>query len=157
MAATAVGAGILISRLAGLVRVSLFAKYLGQQTVEADAFTAAFRIPNLLQNLFGEGALSGAFIPIHSALRARGEDRAAAQAARTFFALLTFVVSIIVLIGMLAAPWIIPALAPGFTGAKRDLTIRLVRVLFPGPDEPVNHIPQARGRNRFDEMLVDLC
>ena len=132
MAATAVGAGILISRLAGLVRVSLFARYLGQQTLEADAFTAAFRIPNLLQNLFGEGALSGAFIPIHSALRARGEDRAAAQAARTFFALLTLVVSIIVLIGMLAAPWIIPALAPGFTGAKRDLTIRLVRILFPG-------------------------
>jgi putative peptidoglycan lipid II flippase len=132
VAATAVGAGILISRLAGLVRVSLFAKYLGQQTVEADAFTAAFRIPNLLQNLFGEGALSGAFIPIHSALRARGEDRAAAQAARTFFALLTFVVSIIVLIGVLAAPWIIPALAPGFTGAKRELTIRLVRILFPG-------------------------
>lgn len=132
MAATAVGAGILISRLAGLIRVSLFARYLGQQTVEADAFTAAFRIPNLLQNLFGEGALSGAFIPIHSALRARGEDRAAAQAARTFFALLTFVVSTIVLLGILAAPWIIPALAPGFTGAKRELTIRLVRVLFPG-------------------------
>ncbi|HET7698606.1 MAG TPA: murein biosynthesis integral membrane protein MurJ [Vicinamibacterales bacterium] len=132
MAATAVGAGILISRLAGLVRVSLFANYLGQQTIEADAFTAAFRIPNLLQNLFGEGALSGAFIPIHSALRARGEERAAAQAARTFFALLTLVVSTIVLIGILATPWIIPALAPGFTGAKRDLTIRLVRILFPG-------------------------
>ena len=132
MAATAVGAGILISRLAGFVRVSLFARYLGQQTEAADAFNAAFRIPNLLQNLFGEGALSGSFIPIHSALRARGDDRAAAQAARTFFALLTLVITVIVLIGMLAAPWIIPALAPGFTGAKRELTIRLVRILFPG-------------------------
>jgi putative peptidoglycan lipid II flippase len=132
VAATAVGAGILISRLAGLVRVSLFARYLGQQTMEADAFTAAFRIPNLLQNLFGEGALSGAFIPVHSALRARGDDRAAAQAARTFFALLTLVVSTIVLLGMVATPWIIPALAPGFTGAKRELTIQLVRILFPG-------------------------
>ena len=66
MAATAVGAGILISRLAGLVRVALFAKYLGQQTDAADAFNAAFRIPNLLQNLFGEGALSAALIPIHA-------------------------------------------------------------------------------------------
>ena len=132
MAATSVGAGILISRLAGLVRNALFAKYLGQQTDQADAFTAAFRIPNLLQNLFGEGALSGAFIPIHSALRARGEERAAAQAARTFFALLTLVVSIIVLIGMIAAPWIVPVLAPGFSGAKRELTIRLVQILFPG-------------------------
>ena len=132
MAATAVGAGILISRLAGLIRVSLFAKYLGQQTEAADAFTAAFRIPNLLQNLFGEGALSGAFIPVLSALRARGDDRGAAVAARTFFVLLTLVVAVIVLGGVLAAPWIIPVLAPGFTGAKRDLTIRLVRVLFPG-------------------------
>ena len=132
MAATAVGAGILISRLAGLVRTALFAKYLGQQTDEADAFTAAFRIPNLLQNLFGEGALSGSFIPVHSALRARGEERAAAEAARTFFALLTLAVAIIVLAGMLAAPWIVPVLAPGFSGAKRELTIRLVRILFPG-------------------------
>lgn len=132
MAATSVGAGILISRLAGLVRVALFAKYLGQQTVAADAFNAAFRIPNLLQNLFGEGALSGSFIPIHSALRARGDHEGAARAARAFFALLTFVIALIVLAGMAAAPWIIPILAPGFTGDKRDLTIRLVRILFPG-------------------------
>jgi putative peptidoglycan lipid II flippase len=132
VAATAVGAGILISRLAGLIRVSLFAKYLGQQTDAADAFNAAFRIPNLLQNLFGEGALSGSFIPVLSGLRAKGDDRGAAVAARTFFALLTLAVALIVLTGVLAAPWIIPVLAPGFTGAKRELTIRLVRVLFPG-------------------------
>jgi putative peptidoglycan lipid II flippase len=132
VAATSVGAGILISRLAGLVRVALFAKYFGQQTDAADAFNAAFRIPNLLQNLFGEGALSGAFIPIHASLRARGEHEAAARAARTFFALLTFVVALIVLAGMVAAPWIIPVLAQGFTGEKRDLTVRLVRILFPG-------------------------
>jgi putative peptidoglycan lipid II flippase len=132
VAATSVGAGILISRLAGLVRVALFAKYLGQKTDAADAFNAAFRIPNLLQNLFGEGALSGSFIPVHAALRARGEHDAAARTARTFFALLTFVIAVMVLAGMLAAPWIIPLLAPGFTGAKRELTIRLVRILFPG-------------------------
>ncbi len=132
MAATSVGAGILISRLAGLVRVALFAKYLGQRTDAADAFNAAFRIPNLLQNLFGEGALSGSFIPVHAALRARGEHDAAARTARAFFALLTLVIALLVLAGMLAAPWIIPLLAPGFTGAKRELTIRLVRILFPG-------------------------
>ena len=71
MAATSVGAGILISRLAGLVRVRLIANYFGQQADAVDAFNAAFRIPNLLQNLFGEGALSGSFIPVHAALRAR--------------------------------------------------------------------------------------
>jgi putative peptidoglycan lipid II flippase len=114
VAATSVGAGILLSRLAGLLRVALFAKYLGQQTEAADAFNAAFRIPNLLQNLFGEGALSGSFIPIHAGLRARGEHEAAARAARTFFALLTTV------------------LATGFSGEKRELTVRIVRILFPG-------------------------
>ena len=103
MAATSVGAGILISRLAGVVRVSLFAKYFGQQSEAADAFTQAFKIPNLLQNLFGEGALSGSFIPVHAGLRARGEHDAAAQMARTFFALLTLGISILVLLGVLAA------------------------------------------------------
>ena len=70
----------------------------------ADAFNAAFRIPNLLQNLFGEGALSGSFIPVHAALRARGEHDAAAQTARTFFALLALAMSVLVLLGVLGAP-----------------------------------------------------
>ena len=132
MAATSVGAGILISRLAGLARAILFAKYFGQRTEAADAFTQAFRIPNLLQNLFGEGALSGSFIPVHAALRAKGEHEAAAQMARTFFAILTLGISILVLLGVLAAPFMVTVLAPGFSGPKRELTIRLVRVLFPG-------------------------
>ena len=85
MAASSVGAGILISRLAGVVRVALFAKYFGQQSESADAFVQAFKIPNLLQNLFGEGALSGSFIPVHAGLRARGEHDAAARW-RGFFA-----------------------------------------------------------------------
>ncbi len=132
MAATSVGAGILISRLAGLVRVRLIAKYFGQHADAVDAFYAAFRIPNLLQNLFGEGALSGSFIPVHTGLRARGDEEAAAQTARTFFVLLSLVVAVLVLLGMLGAPWITPLLVPGFEGAKRELTVRLVRLLFPG-------------------------
>ena len=132
MAATSVGAGILISRIAGLVRVRLIAKYFGQESEAADAFYAAFRIPNLLQNLFGEGALSGSFIPVHAALRARGEHEAAAQTARTLFALLSLSTAILVLLGVLAAPIMTDLLVPGFTGARRELTIRLVRILFPG-------------------------
>jgi putative peptidoglycan lipid II flippase len=132
VAASSVGAGILISRLAGVVRVALFAKYFGQQSESADAFVQAFKIPNLLQNLFGEGALSGSFIPVHAGLRARGEHDAAAQMARTFFALLTLGISVLVLLGVLAAPLMVTLIAPGFTGPKRDLTIHLVRVLFPG-------------------------
>ena len=132
MAATSVGAGILISRLSGLARQVLFANYFGVRSEAADAFTQAFRIPNLLQNLFGEGALSGSFIPVYTGLRVRAEDETAAQTARTFFVLLSAVVAVLVLVGMLAAPWITPLLVPGFTGHKRELTIRLVRLLFPG-------------------------
>ena len=127
----AVGAGILISRLAGLVRVRIFAHYFGLRDA-ADAFNAAFRIPNLLQNLFGEGALSGSFIPVHAGLRARGEHEAAAQTARTVFALLALAISLLVLLGVVAAPVLVDLIAPGFGGGKRDLTVTLVRVLFPG-------------------------
>ena len=129
---TAVGAGILVSRFAGLLRVRLIAREFGQNSIAVDAFNAAFRIPNLLQNLFGEGALSGSFIPVHSALRARGEHESAAQMARTFFALLTGGISVLVLLGVLAAPLLVELVAPGFTGEKRELAVRLVRILFPG-------------------------
>ena len=129
---TAVGAGILVSRFAGLLRVRLIAREFGQNSIAVDAFNAAFRIPNLLQNLFGEGALSGSFIPVHSALRARGEHESAAQVARTFFALLTGGISVLVLLGVLAAPLLVELVAPGFTGEKRELAVRLVRILFPG-------------------------
>jgi putative peptidoglycan lipid II flippase len=132
VAATSVGAGILISRLAGLIRVHLIAKFFGQEADAVDAFNAAFRIPNLLQNLFGEGALSGSFIPVHAALRARDEHEAAAQTARTFFALLSLTIAVLVLLGVLGAPLVTDLLVPGFSGAKRQLTIRLVRILFPG-------------------------
>jgi putative peptidoglycan lipid II flippase len=129
---TSVGAGILISRLAGLLRVRLIARYFGQNSIAVDAFNAAFRIPNLLQNLFGEGALSGSFIPVHSALRARGDHEAAAHTARVFFALLSLAIAVLVLLGVLAAPFLVKLVAPGFEGAKRVLAVRLVRILFPG-------------------------
>ncbi|HRZ10649.1 MAG TPA: lipid II flippase MurJ, partial [Gemmatimonadales bacterium] len=63
--AAMVAAGILLSRILGLVRQRALAHFLGNSGV-ADAFTAAFRIPNLLQNLFGEGALSASFIPVYA-------------------------------------------------------------------------------------------
>jgi putative peptidoglycan lipid II flippase len=130
--AAAVAAGIFASRIVGLLRVRAFSHFFGLQSEAADAFNAAFRIPNLLQNLFGEGALSGSFIPVYSGLRARQRPEEAAQVARTIFALLALAVSVLSLIGVLAAPWVIQGLAPGFQGQKRELTIQLVRILFPG-------------------------
>ena len=127
-----VAAGILLSRLAGLVRLRVFAHYFGLRTDAADAFNAAFRIPNLLQNLFGEGALSASFIPVYAGLVARGEQRTADRVAGAVGALLALVVAVLVLVGMIAAPLLAAVIAPGFTGEKRVLTVAIVRVLFPG-------------------------
>ena len=127
-----VAAGILLSRLAGLVRLRVFAHYFGLQSDAADAFNAAFRIPNVLQNLFGEGALSASFIPVYAALVSRGERREADRVAGAVGALLALVVAALVLLGLFATPLLIALIAPGFTGDKRTLTIALVRILFPG-------------------------
>src|SRR5438876_1573014 len=127
-----VATGILLSRLTGLVRQRAFSHYFGLRNDAADAFTAALRIPNLLQNLFGEGALSGSFIPVYASLLARGDRREADRVAGAIAALLALLVSVLVLIGVVATPIFIAAIAPGFHGAKRALTIQIVRVLFPG-------------------------
>ena len=126
-----VAAGILLSRLVGLVRNRVFAHYFGTSDA-ADAFNAAFRIPNFLQNLFGEGVLSASLIPVYARLRAEGRSREAAAVATAVAALLGLTVSLLVLVGVLLAPWLIDLIAPGFEGAKRELTVRLVRILFPG-------------------------
>jgi putative peptidoglycan lipid II flippase len=127
-----VAIGILCSRLAGLVRLRVFAYYFGLESDAADAFNAAFRIPNFLQNLFGEGALSASFIPVYAALVSKGERREADRVAGAVASLLALVVAVLVLAGVLATPVLIAAIAPGFSGAKRELTIEIVRVLFPG-------------------------
>jgi putative peptidoglycan lipid II flippase len=127
-----VAAGILLSRLAGLVRLQVFAHYFGLESDAADAFNAAFRSPNFLQNLFGEGALSASFIPVYAALITRGEQKDADRVAGAVGTLLALVVSALVLVGVLATPLLIDAIAPGFKGEKRELTIQLVRILFPG-------------------------
>ena len=73
-----VGAGILLSRLFGLARQKVLAFYFGHG-LEYDAFTAALRIPNLLQHLFGEGALSASFLPVYARLLAEGAEREAGR------------------------------------------------------------------------------
>jgi putative peptidoglycan lipid II flippase len=130
--AALVAAGILASRLAGLVRLRVFAHYFGLQSDAADAFNAAFRIPNVLQNLFGEGALAASFIPVYAGLSARGDRERADRMAGAIGALLAVVVSLLVGLGVLAAPLLVAIIAPGFEGPKRDLTTSLVRILFPG-------------------------
>ncbi len=127
-----VAAGILLSRLTGLVRQRVFSHYFGLRNDVADAFTAAVRIPNFLQNLFGEGALSASFIPVYASLLARGDRREADRVAGAIASLLALIVSILVLLGIVATPIFIAAIAPGFHDEKRALTVQIVRVLFPG-------------------------
>ena len=94
-------------------------------------FRAAFKIPNLLSNLFGEGVLSAAFVTVYAKLRAEERNEEAQQLAAAIFSILAVVASTIVLVGVLVTPLLIDLIAPGFHGADRDLTIRLVRILFP--------------------------
>jgi putative peptidoglycan lipid II flippase len=126
-----VASGIFLSRVAGLIRDRVFAHYFGNSDA-ADVFKAAFRIPNFLQNMFGEGVLSASFIPVYASLLARGDKEEARKTAGAVAALLTLSTSVLVLLGVLTAPWLIDAIAPGFQGEKRDLTVLLVRILFPG-------------------------
>jgi putative peptidoglycan lipid II flippase len=126
-----VGAGILLSRIVGLVRQRVFAYYFGNSFAK-DAFDAAFRIPNFLQNAFGEGALSASFIPVYANLLARGDEDEADHVAGAVFTLLALVTSVLVLGGVLAAPYLINIIAPGFEGARQELTLKLVRIFFPG-------------------------
>ena len=126
-----VGAGILISRIVGLARQRVFAHYFGTSAA-GDAFSAAFRIPNFLQNIFGEGALSASFIPVYAKLLAQDDEKEAAHVANAVLGLLALAVSLIVLTGVLTTPYLITLIAPGFHGETRELTIRLVRILFPG-------------------------
>ncbi len=125
-----VGAGILISRLIGLVRERCFAHYFGN-TDAADVFRVALRIPNFLQNLFGEGALSASFIPVYAGLCEKN-PKEAARVAGIIFTLLSLVTSILVLLGTLFTPQLIGVIAAGFTGEKREASINMVRILFPG-------------------------
>jgi len=126
-----VALGIFSSRIIGLIRSRVINHYFGLGPV-ADAWASAFRIPNVLQNLFGDQALSASFIPVYASLLSKGEEKEADRVAGAVASLLALVVAVLVAIGVVATPLLIDLIAPGFTGARRELTISLVRILFPG-------------------------
>lgn len=129
--ASFVAAGILASRVVGLVRERVFAHYFGSSEA-ADAFKAALRIPNVLQNLFGEGVLSASFIPVYSRMRAEGREEEARTLSRVVGSLLLVASAVLCTVGVVGAEVLVDLLAPGFTGGKRELATRIVRILFPG-------------------------
>ncbi len=128
--AARVGAGILVTRILGFVRERIFANYFGDG-LQADAYRAALRIPNAIRNLLGEGTLSASFIPVYAGMVERGETDDARRLAGTIASLLLLLTGVAAAAGLLLAPIITDFAAPGFSGERRELTVRLVEILFP--------------------------
>jgi len=129
-AAGVVGLAVLCSRLLGLAREQIFAALFGGGRV-MDAFTIAFRIPNLLRDLFAEGALSTAFVTVFSRTAALEGTAAAWRLADKVATLTVVALSAITVLGILSAPWLVALLAPGFDPAKAALTVTLTRIMWP--------------------------
>ncbi len=130
--ATAVGAGILVSRLTGLARDVAVAAFLGTHLI-ADAYWAAIKIPNIIRNLLGEGTLSASFVPVYSDQLAHTPpgDEAPPRLAASVLGLVLIVGALLSGLGVLLAPWITGALLGGATEPTRILATGLVRILFP--------------------------
>jgi putative peptidoglycan lipid II flippase len=132
---TAVTGGMtLISRISGLARDTVFAGALGASiSPVADAFYVAFRIPNLFRRFSGEGAFSQAFVPVMSEYRQLDHDGEARQFVSHMAGRFAVILFIITLLGVIGAPVLVMVLAPGFLddGPKFDMTVSMVRVMFP--------------------------
>ena len=128
--ASAAAGGIGLSRFSGVIRAALVTNILGIGLV-GDAFAAAQRIPNVLQNLFGEGALSAAFVPEYSRL-SEDDPEQAGRLAGGIATFLLCLVTCLFAVGFLAAGPLTRAIAWGFTGDRFNLTVRLVRIILLG-------------------------
>lgn len=131
-AAGLIGFATFSSRILGFIRDMVLARLFGA-TPAADAFFVAFRIPSLLRELFAEGSMSSAFIPVFTEYHTLKSKREAWELASAAFTTLLTIVTLVTLIGILASPWLVQALAPGFHGSEERmaLTTLLTRVMFP--------------------------
>jgi putative peptidoglycan lipid II flippase len=123
-------AATMVSRVLGLVRDQIFAILIGANRY-SDAFVVAFRIPNLLRDLFAEGALSSAFVPTFAdAHRNRGPE-AAYRLANTVIGLVLAVVGALTLLGLVFADAVVAGIAPGFAPGQAALAAFLTRIMMP--------------------------
>jgi putative peptidoglycan lipid II flippase len=125
-----VGVAILCSRVLGLIREVVFAALFGASR-NMDAFLTAFRAPNMLRDLFAEGALSTAFVTTFSQRIATEGDKSAWNLASKVATLTLVFMSAVSLLGVIFAPVLINILAPGFPVEKAELTVLLTRIMFP--------------------------
>src|SRR3989449_7838898 len=131
-AAGVIGLATLLSRILGFARDMVLARLFGAG-LAADAFFVAYRIPNLLRELFAEGSMSAAFIPVFSEYLTKRTKRDAWELASAAFTTLLTVLTGVCLLGILAAPWIVKLIAPGFSDnpEREALTTMLTRIMFP--------------------------
>lgn len=129
-AAGIIGVAVMCSRLLGVLRELIFAALFGGGAA-MDAFTAAFRIPNILRDLFAEGALSTAFVTTFSKTIVRGGDAAAWRLANKVATMTTVVLGLICVAGVLLSGPLVSLFAWGFDPAKAELTVHLTRIMFP--------------------------
>jgi len=131
-AAGIVSLATLVSRVLGLVREQVFAAFFGAGFA-VDAFQVAFRIPNLLRDLFAEGAMSAAFVPTLTQVQERQGREAAMRLANLVVNFLLVTVSAVCLLGILFADRLVPWMAPGFgqVPGKLELTTQMTRIMTP--------------------------
>ena len=131
-AAGMIGVATFSSRILGFVRDIVLARLFGA-TPAADAFFVAYRIPSLLRELFAEGSMSSAFIPVFTEYRLMRTKQEAWELASAVFTTVLTLVTVVTIVGILTAPWLVLILAPGFQANpdKLALTTLLTRVMFP--------------------------
>ena len=131
-AAGIVGGATLLSRIFGFLRDMIVAQLFGAGT-STDAFFVAFRIPNLLRRLVGEGSLTVSFVPVYSEYLSQRSREESADLLRTSFTVLAVFLTLLSLLGILISPWIVKVMAYGFSQdpEKFGLTVSLTRVMFP--------------------------
>src|SRR5256885_11703060 len=127
----AIGAATLASRVLGFARDMMVALVFGAGPV-TDAFFVAFRIPNILRRLLAEGALSTAVIPVFTDYAVNRPREELVRMLRAVLAASLLTLGVTTLLGVIAAPWLLSVIAPGFSDpAQRELAVRLTRVMFP--------------------------
>ena len=125
-----VGAGIFLSKISGLLREVVFANYFGASAV-ADVWRVALRTPNVIQNLLGEGTLSASLIPVYAEFLEEGKEEEAGRFAGATLGILTVVSFGLALLGILLAPLLIPVIYWKWDPWMQELTVTIVRILFP--------------------------
>ncbi|MEP6903233.1 MAG: lipid II flippase MurJ, partial [Actinomycetota bacterium] len=125
-----VSIAVMFSRVLGLVREQVFAFYFGAGFLN-DAYQVAFRIPNVLRDLFAEGALSAAFVKVFTDYQINKSEKEAWRLASLVLNALAIILSIITIVGILFSGYFVNLIADGFSPEKAALATTLTQIMFP--------------------------